>query len=118
MYCREFDYFEDIYEYCMIRTSTLGEKHPNRSCDIQKIKTKSGSPSKDQAEQGADQNEHLVEHGRVGPLDGPVDVILPDDRWHTSEIRHSTPSQRGKSSLIHQSPSVVTHTITLAFHSK
>lgn len=36
MYCREFDYFEDMYEYCMIRASTLGEKHPNRSCDIQK----------------------------------------------------------------------------------
>lgn len=36
-----------------------------------------GSPGEDQAEQRADENENLVEHGRVGPLDHPVDVILP-----------------------------------------
>lgn len=37
------------------------------------------SPSEDQAEQGADQNEDLVEHGWVGPLDRSVDIILPSN---------------------------------------
>lgn len=34
------------------------------------------SPSENQTQQGADENEHLVEHSRMGPLDGPVEVIL------------------------------------------
>lgn len=33
-------------------------------------------PGEDQTHQGADEDEHLVEHGRVGPLDGTVEVIL------------------------------------------
>lgn len=37
---------------------------------------KSASPGEDEAEQGADENEDLVEHGRVRPLDCSVDVIL------------------------------------------
>ena len=43
------------------------------------IVEEAASPSEDQAEQGADENEDLVEHGRVGPLDCSVDVILPDN---------------------------------------
>ena len=34
------------------------------------------SPSEHQAEQGADENKDLVEHGWVGPLDGSVHIIL------------------------------------------
>lgn len=34
------------------------------------------SPSENQTQQGADEDEHLVEHGRVGPLDGTVEIIL------------------------------------------
>lgn len=37
-------------------------------------------PGKDQTQQRADEDEHLVEHGRVGPLDGAVEVVLPA-RW-------------------------------------
>lgn len=48
---------------------------------------KTSSPSEDQAEQGADQNEDLVEHGRVGPLDGSVDVILPPKQPQTLAFR-------------------------------
>lgn len=35
-------------------------------------------PCEDQAQQCADQNEDLVEHGWVGPLDCSVDIILPN----------------------------------------
>lgn len=38
-------------------------------------------PGKDQTEQRADEDEHLVEHGRVGPLDGTVEVVLPAQGW-------------------------------------
>ena len=34
------------------------------------------SPSENQTEQGADEDEHLVEHGRVRPLDGTMEIIL------------------------------------------
>lgn len=34
------------------------------------------SPGEDEAEQGADENEHLVEHGRVCSLNRSVQVIL------------------------------------------
>lgn len=34
------------------------------------------SPGENETQQGADENEHLVEHSRMGPLDGPVEVIL------------------------------------------
>lgn len=33
-------------------------------------------PGENQTEQGADEDKHLVEHSRVGPLDGTVEVIL------------------------------------------
>lgn len=33
-------------------------------------------PGEHQTQQGADEDEHLVEHGRVGPLDGTMEVIL------------------------------------------
>lgn len=33
-------------------------------------------PGEHQTQQGADEDEHLVEHGRVGPLDGAMEVIL------------------------------------------
>lgn len=35
-----------------------------------------GSPCEDQAEQGAKEDEDLVEHGRLRPQDGTVEVIL------------------------------------------
>lgn len=34
------------------------------------------SPCENQTQQGADEDEHLIEHGRVGPLDGTVEIIL------------------------------------------
>lgn len=34
------------------------------------------SPGENKTQQCADKNEDLVEHGRMGPLDGPVEVIL------------------------------------------
>lgn len=46
-------------------------------------------PSEDQTQQRADEDEHLVEHGRVGPLDGAVEVVLPTqggDKYKTSSI--------------------------------
>lgn len=33
-------------------------------------------PGEHQTHQGADEDEHLVEHGGVGPLDGTMEVIL------------------------------------------
>lgn len=39
------------------------------------------SPGEDQTEQGADEDEHLVEHGRVGTLDGTVKIILWRRKW-------------------------------------
>lgn len=41
------------------------------------VPAEAGSPSEDEAEQGADQNEDLVKHGRVGPLDRSMDIVLP-----------------------------------------
>lgn len=35
-------------------------------------------PGEHQTQQGADEDEHLVEHGRVGPLDGTMEVILQE----------------------------------------
>ena len=40
------------------------------------------SPGEHQTQQGADEDEHLVEHGRVRPLDGPVQVILRRTERH------------------------------------
>lgn len=34
-------------------------------------------PGKNQTQQRADEDEDLIEHGRVGPLDGAVEVVLP-----------------------------------------
>lgn len=36
------------------------------------------SPREDQAQQGAEQDQDLVEHGRLRPQDGPVEVVLRD----------------------------------------
>lgn len=38
------------------------------------------SPSEDETQEGADEDEHLVEHGRLCPLDGTVQVILGEDK--------------------------------------
>lgn len=35
-------------------------------------------PREDQAEQGAEEDEDLVEHGRLRPQDGTVEVVLWD----------------------------------------
>lgn len=45
------------------------------------------SPSEHQTQQGADEDEHLVEHGRVGPLDGSMEIILDRRReMHTGRF--------------------------------
>lgn len=46
------------------------------------------SPREDQAQQGAEQDEDLVEHGRLRPQDGTVEVIL----WDASCQRSPGPS--------------------------
>lgn len=43
------------------------------------------SPCEEQAQQGAEEDEDLVEHGRLRPQDGPVEVIL----WDMARHRHS-----------------------------
>lgn len=43
------------------------------------------SPCEEQAQQGAEEDEDLVEHGRLCPQDGPVEVIL----WDMARHRHS-----------------------------
>lgn len=43
------------------------------------------SPCEEQAQQGAEEDEDLVEHGRLRPQDGPVEVIL----WDRARHRHS-----------------------------
>ena len=56
-----------------------GQGDVTNSYTKKKILEEPVSPSEDQAEQGADENEDLVEHGWVGPLDCSVDVILPNN---------------------------------------
>lgn len=43
---------------------------------VELVRPEVHSPSENQTEQGADEDEDLVEHGGVGPLDGTMEVIL------------------------------------------
>lgn len=64
---------QNIWKCVMFRNFLY--KHKERP--LRDKHKKAASPCEDQAEQGADQNEDLVEHGWVCPLDRSVDVILP-----------------------------------------
>lgn len=66
----------------------------------------SASPGEDEAEQGADENEDLVEHGRVRPLNCSVDIVLHQNDYIQIYI------QRLKNSMIN-----MFELIKLALHS-
>lgn len=47
-------------------------------------------PSEDQTKKGADKYEDLVEHGRVGPLDGTMEIVLRRKRGRGRVGRRKT----------------------------
>lgn len=52
-------------------------------------------PSKDEAQQGANENDDLVEHGRVCPLDCSVNIILHHNEKHyMNNLFHTPPAQK------------------------
>lgn len=60
------------------------------------------SPSEDETQEGADEDEHLVEHGRLGPLDGTVQVILGEDG---GVVREAVPNPQPSQASAPQAPS-------------
>lgn len=78
---------------CPTSTSCLPFSFPVAPLSVQ-CQQRGYPPRKHEADQRADEYHHLVKHGRVGPLDRPVEIILQRDahRCEATYGNHSSPN--------------------------